>query len=58
MGWDRTALPQLIEYLDITDIDAASAWAAANGKADYRWARDLVSQNHQSGGADPSADIV
>src|SRR5439155_8497874 len=34
LGWEGN-LPQLKEYLDISDFDAASRWAQEHGKADY-----------------------
>jgi NAD(P)-dependent dehydrogenase (short-subunit alcohol dehydrogenase family) len=37
-GWEQN-LPLLNEYLDITDFDAATAWAVDHGKADYLWSK-------------------
>jgi NAD(P)-dependent dehydrogenase (short-subunit alcohol dehydrogenase family) len=37
-GWEQN-LTRLNEYLDITDFDAATEWAQANGKADYLWSK-------------------
>jgi len=37
-GWEQN-LPKLDEYLDITDFDAATAWALEHGKADYIWSK-------------------
>src|SRR2546429_912958 len=36
LGWEAN-LPQLKEYLDLSDFDAASRWAQEHGKADYMW---------------------
>ncbi len=41
LGWEAN-LPQLKEYLAITDFDAASQWAIDNGKADYYWSKQTV----------------
>jgi NAD(P)-dependent dehydrogenase (short-subunit alcohol dehydrogenase family) len=35
-------LPLLLEYLDITDFDAATAWCQENGKADYMWSKQSI----------------
>ena len=37
-GWEQN-LALLNEYLDITDMDAASEWAHAHNKADYLWSK-------------------
>jgi NAD(P)-dependent dehydrogenase (short-subunit alcohol dehydrogenase family) len=37
-GW-RQNLEKVNEYLDITDFDAATAWAHDNGHADYMWSK-------------------
>lgn len=42
LGWDRDALPELLQYLEIEDFDEAAAWCRANGKADYRWSKQAV----------------
>src|SRR5262245_50937554 len=34
MGWESN-LPQLQEFLEITDFDQATAWVKEHGKADY-----------------------
>ena len=41
LGWEAN-LPLLKEYLDITDFDAATAWAVEHGKADYMWSKQAV----------------
>ncbi|MHB8463718.1 MAG: SDR family oxidoreductase [Acidimicrobiales bacterium] len=41
LGWEAN-LPQLKEYLDISDFDAASKWAQDNGKADYMWSKQTI----------------
>jgi NAD(P)-dependent dehydrogenase (short-subunit alcohol dehydrogenase family) len=41
LGW-QASLELLHEYLDIADVDAASAWAHAHGKADYFWSKQAV----------------
>ena len=41
LGWEQN-LPQLKEYLDIADFDAASKWAIDNGKADYMWSKQAI----------------
>jgi NAD(P)-dependent dehydrogenase (short-subunit alcohol dehydrogenase family) len=41
LGWEQN-LPQLREYLDIADFDAASKWALEHGKADYMWSKQAV----------------
>jgi len=38
LGWEAN-LPQLQEFLATPDFDAAVAWIAANGKADYMWSK-------------------
>jgi NAD(P)-dependent dehydrogenase (short-subunit alcohol dehydrogenase family) len=37
-GWEQN-LPLLTEYLEITDFDAATAWAVDHSKADYLWSK-------------------
>ena len=39
LGWDMAAMPELLDYLKITDMDEAAAWAVANNHADYQWAK-------------------
>ncbi len=41
LGW-QASLELLHEYLDIADIDEASAWAHERGKADYFWSKQAV----------------
>jgi NAD(P)-dependent dehydrogenase (short-subunit alcohol dehydrogenase family) len=41
LGWEP-ALPLLKEYLDISDFDAAAAWAQEHGKADYMWSKQAI----------------
>lgn len=41
LGWEAN-LPLLREYLAITDVEAASAWAVEHGKADYMWSKQAV----------------
>src|SRR3989440_4343875 len=41
LGWEAN-LPQLKEYIDITDFDAASTWAHDNGMADYMWSKQAI----------------
>jgi NAD(P)-dependent dehydrogenase (short-subunit alcohol dehydrogenase family) len=35
-------LPLLLEYLDITDFDAAARWCQEQGKADYMWSKQSI----------------
>jgi NAD(P)-dependent dehydrogenase (short-subunit alcohol dehydrogenase family) len=35
-------LPLLLEYLKITDFDAAATWCQENGKADYMWSKQSI----------------
>jgi NAD(P)-dependent dehydrogenase (short-subunit alcohol dehydrogenase family) len=41
LGWEPN-LPQLKEYLDIADFDAAAEWAQQHGKADYMWSKQAI----------------
>lgn len=41
LGWEPN-LPLLTEYLDVTDFDAAAAWAQEHGKADYMWSKQAI----------------
>jgi len=41
LGWEAN-LPQLKEYLDITDFDGATAWAQEHLKTDYMWSKQAV----------------
>ena len=41
LGWE-TNLPELKEYLDVSDFDAASTWAQEHGRADYMWSKQTI----------------
>jgi NAD(P)-dependent dehydrogenase (short-subunit alcohol dehydrogenase family) len=41
LGWE-TNLPELKEYLDVSDFDAASKWAQEHGRADYMWSKQTI----------------
>jgi NAD(P)-dependent dehydrogenase (short-subunit alcohol dehydrogenase family) len=41
LGWEP-ALPQLREYLAITDFEAASQWAIDHNHADYMWSKQTI----------------
>jgi NAD(P)-dependent dehydrogenase (short-subunit alcohol dehydrogenase family) len=41
LGWESN-LDLLLEYLDVTDFDKASAWAEEHGKADYMWSKQAI----------------
>ena len=41
LGWE-TNLDQIVEYLEITDFDAASAWAVEHNHADYMWSKQTI----------------
>ncbi len=41
LAWEAN-LPELKEYLDIADIDAAAQWAQDHGKADYMFSKQAV----------------
>jgi NAD(P)-dependent dehydrogenase (short-subunit alcohol dehydrogenase family) len=41
MGWENS-LAELQEYLDITDFDAAAAWAQEHNHADYMWSKKTI----------------
>ena len=41
LGWEAN-LPELKEFLDITDFDAASQWAQERGKADYYNTKQMI----------------
>jgi NAD(P)-dependent dehydrogenase (short-subunit alcohol dehydrogenase family) len=41
LGWEAN-LPQLKEYLDIADFDAATKWAQDNAKTDYMWSKQAI----------------
>jgi NAD(P)-dependent dehydrogenase (short-subunit alcohol dehydrogenase family) len=42
LGWDRAALPELLQFLKIEDFDEAAAWCVANEKANYRWSKQAM----------------
>ena len=41
MGWENS-LDELHEYLDVTDFDAATAWAQEHNHADYLWSKKTI----------------
>jgi len=41
LGWEGS-LPQLLEYLDITDFDKAATWAQNHNHADYMWSKKAI----------------
>jgi NAD(P)-dependent dehydrogenase (short-subunit alcohol dehydrogenase family) len=41
LGWEPN-LPQLKEYLDMPDFDAAVRWIEQHGKADYMWSKQAI----------------
>jgi NAD(P)-dependent dehydrogenase (short-subunit alcohol dehydrogenase family) len=41
LGWEAN-LPELQEYLDIVDFEAASQWAHERDKADYFWSKQAI----------------
>ena len=41
LGWE-TNLPELKEYPDVSDFDAASTWAQEHGRADYMWSKQTI----------------
>jgi NAD(P)-dependent dehydrogenase (short-subunit alcohol dehydrogenase family) len=41
LGW-QSNLPQLRQFLDITDFDAAASWLQANGRADYMFSKQAI----------------
>jgi NAD(P)-dependent dehydrogenase (short-subunit alcohol dehydrogenase family) len=41
LGWEGS-LPELLEYLDVTDFDEAAKWAQDRGKADYMWSKKTI----------------
>jgi len=41
LGWESN-LPELKEYLDITDFDSAAKWAQDHNHADYFWSKQAV----------------
>ena len=41
LGWEAN-LPELKEYLDIADFDAAAQWALDHNHADYMWSKQAI----------------
>jgi NAD(P)-dependent dehydrogenase (short-subunit alcohol dehydrogenase family) len=41
LGWEAN-LELVKEFLDVTDFDAAAAWAHDHGKADYMWSKQAI----------------
>ena len=41
LGWEAN-LPELVEYLGITDFDAASQWAQEHGRTDYYFSKQAI----------------
>ena len=41
LGWEAN-LPELKQYLDIADFDAASQWALDHNHADYMWSKQAI----------------
>jgi NAD(P)-dependent dehydrogenase (short-subunit alcohol dehydrogenase family) len=41
LGWEAN-LPELQEYLAISDFTAASEWAQEHGRADYMWSKQAI----------------
>jgi NAD(P)-dependent dehydrogenase (short-subunit alcohol dehydrogenase family) len=41
LGWEAN-LPELKEYLDLTDFEAASQWAQEHNHADYMWSKQAI----------------
>jgi NAD(P)-dependent dehydrogenase (short-subunit alcohol dehydrogenase family) len=41
MGWETT-LPEVLEYLDVSDIDDAAKWAQDHNHADYLWSKKAI----------------
>jgi NAD(P)-dependent dehydrogenase (short-subunit alcohol dehydrogenase family) len=41
LGWEGS-LPEVIEYLDVTDFDEASKWAHDHSHADYMWSKKAI----------------
>lgn len=41
MGWENS-LDELHQYLDVADLDAASAWAHEHNHADYMWSKKAI----------------
>ncbi len=41
LGWEAN-LPLIKEFLAVEDFDAAAAWVADHGKADYMWSKQAI----------------
>ena len=41
LGWEGS-LPELLEYLDVTDFDKAAKWAHDHNHADYMWSKKAI----------------
>jgi NAD(P)-dependent dehydrogenase (short-subunit alcohol dehydrogenase family) len=41
MGWEPN-LDLILEFLEITDFDAATAWAQEQGRATYTWSKQVI----------------
>jgi NAD(P)-dependent dehydrogenase (short-subunit alcohol dehydrogenase family) len=41
LGWENS-LPEVLEYLDVTDFDEATKWAQDRGKADYMFSKKAI----------------
>jgi NAD(P)-dependent dehydrogenase (short-subunit alcohol dehydrogenase family) len=41
LGWENS-LPEVLEYLDVTDFDEAAKWAQDHGKADYMFSKKAI----------------
>jgi NAD(P)-dependent dehydrogenase (short-subunit alcohol dehydrogenase family) len=41
MGWENN-LDEVLEYLAVSDFDAASAWAQEHNHADYMWSKKAI----------------
>jgi NAD(P)-dependent dehydrogenase (short-subunit alcohol dehydrogenase family) len=41
IGWEAN-LDLILEFLDITDFDAATKWVNDNGRANYTWSKQVI----------------
>ena len=41
LGWENS-LPEVLEFLDVTDFDEATKWAQDRGKADYMFSKKAI----------------
>jgi NAD(P)-dependent dehydrogenase (short-subunit alcohol dehydrogenase family) len=41
LGWEAN-LPELKEYLDLSDFDAAAQWAHEHNRTDYMWSKQTI----------------